>query len=123
MAGPQSRPIQPSGMPDSTVAVDDAASSANLSAVTKSSGRCSFTPAPSVKRNSSQWPSRFHFLLRFETDEGTVLFRFGDQFADNFGTLLVVERVADGHVLEHLEERVRHAAADDHLIHLEQTIE
>lgn len=37
--GPTSRPIQPSGMPDSTVADPVAASSENLSAVTKSTGR------------------------------------------------------------------------------------
>merc|ERR1719369_272835 len=37
--GPQSKPIQPSGIPDSTVASPTSASSANLLAVTKSTGK------------------------------------------------------------------------------------
>eukprot|EP00128_Syssomonas_multiformis_P008140 Colp12_sorted_trinity150504_noHs@34883 len=59
-AGPQSRPIQPSGMPLSLVAAPTLASSANLSAVTKSTGRWTLTPlalAFSIMRATMLAPS------------------------------------------------------------------
>merc|ERR1719154_23479 len=55
--GPQSSPIQPSGMPCATVAAPTAASSANLSAVTKSTGKWSLT----------------FLALAFSTSLGTIL--------------------------------------------------
>ena len=42
--GPQSNPIHPAGIPDSMVDFPTSASSANRFAVTKSTGKCSFTP-------------------------------------------------------------------------------
>merc|ERR1719318_130413 len=55
--GPQSNPIHPSGIPSSRVAAPTAASSANLSAVTKSTGKWSLT----------------FLALAFSTKLGTIL--------------------------------------------------